>query len=559
MANPYSFPTTDEEIWGLILGAPEISSKIPKTNSGLLGASPAEPPQEAYPGQMNLESLDKQLKVLKQAQEIFTPQQTEQPPRQATPQEEKLSAKDIQDRAVLQASPLQGMPQPTDNVPNYLANQGMAGILANKAAYETAPEGEQGDLIRNQANERANLIRGAYRAAGMPLDQYGADNATSRDTANGMDTQRLHALFNAIMPDGKYYRSADQYYDDAFKARVMAGISPRQARKFAQNAARAYQAERVGYLDAVYNNYGRNGYVNNEFAAMILPKIAQDNPMLANFYGNFYAGAKDEYQQQNKLTEKIIDNRNAMGQLVFAANDDTRKTILQALGNIVVDNARQQTAWDIEQQKMRQNDHYKKSFEFFKSNLGLQEYAKKAGIDEKYAKIAQDRLEDFKKRQPGEVEKWYDTLYATAIKMGATPEEAADFAAKNTFAKLTKDLAPKSQSSSASGEVKLTEKQQELYNTMKNRFTQAHNSHSDTDIASFEEYLAENGEKFSANYYQQWQDMLLALKGFQRKQLNDDNGAVSYWSQIRDVNVLEKLYPNFNFDYYWERRGGKPQ
>ena len=316
----FDFPTTDEEIRKLILGSPQL----PQTTGGLLGSAPAEP-QEDYQQQTNLESLGKTLDVIKKLKDTFTPQQTPQPSQQITPKEEKLSANEQINNAVLNANSLQGKPQLSDSTPNYLTNQALGEILRLKALNELAPAGEAGDAERKRTNDQANYLRDTYAAAGMNLDQFGADNATSRDTAQYMYAQRLKDLYNAIMPDGKYYRSADDYYNDKYEALVMGGYSPGQARRAARSMARDYQAERVGYLDAVYNNYGRDGYVNNEFAAQILPKIAQENPMLANFYGNFYPGAKDEYNQQNKLTEKILDNRNQTGQLNFGLLTDIIK------------------------------------------------------------------------------------------------------------------------------------------------------------------------------------------------------------------------------------------
>lgn len=53
--------------------------------------------------------------------------------------------------------------------------------------------------------------------------------------------------------------------------------------------------------------------------------------------------------------------------------------------------------------------------------------------------------------------------------------------------------------------------------------------------------------------------MLLALKGFQFKLRGDDNNAAALWRQVSDVNILEEMYPEENWDEYWKLKGGKPK
>lgn len=68
----------------------------------------------------------------------------------------------------------------------------------------------------------------------------------------------------------------------------LAGYSPRQAKKFAGYNARDYQANRVAYLDNLYNSYGRDGLVTTPLGNQIIGQLATENPMLANFYANAY-------------------------------------------------------------------------------------------------------------------------------------------------------------------------------------------------------------------------------------------------------------------------------
>lgn len=526
----------------------------------LLGGAPAEP----EPAQVD---------PWKQVQEAIKAVQPAQPT-QPAPEKEFSATEEINKGTIAQAAPDSDVakavrngqqlqpPQGEFRYPNPTENRFLQGVMLNKALYENLPPDEQYNALREEYHKNAEALREQAATAGIDVSRWGADNSTARDMNQQVQSDRARALLESTMPDGKYYRTADQYYHDSYYDHIALGYSPRQARKFAANRAREYQADRVGYLDATYNSYGRDGYLTTPEGVKLLAEIAKENPALANYYSQVYPLPKDEYNRLSKLDESAIQQGYRMEQLGFGAQSDLQKIAMQIYGNVIGQN----NAWGIEQQRMKLNDHYKKSYRFFDSSVGLQEYAKKAGIDDKYLALSQKRLAELKESGSNDALKWYDTAYTVGKLNGKSDEEAAEIAAQYAFQKLVNDAQPKSQSGTKSEEPKLTAAQQEKVNRADNLVRVAKNSHSDEDIQALETFLNGDGGEdkgsgmdFSPANYQMYSDILLALKGYQCKLRNDDNGATAYWAQVKDVNVLKKMYPKENFDYYWERRGGKPQ
>lgn len=102
-------------------------------------------------------------------------------------------------------------------------------------------------------------------------------------------------------------------------------------------AAREYQAQRVAYLDGLYNSYGRDGLVTNPLGNETILQLAGENPTAANFYAQIYPNAKQTYERQNKLADDIITHSNQLDTLfkTFGLNSEFAK--LQ--GNISRQNA----------------------------------------------------------------------------------------------------------------------------------------------------------------------------------------------------------------------------
>lgn len=276
-------------------------------------------------------------------------QQAEQPAEQpAEPKPERtaepVDAKDeINERILSQTRPR------ATSLPELYAQQG---ILQSKSLYENAQNianamadqyyGAQRNAqdpaqmayvnqltqaTQQQSNEMANNIRAQMGAAGVDMSQYGSD-VSLEDASRRYAEQQMSELMQAIT--GQYSLSAEEYYDTEFDRQILNGASARNARRRAAKAARKYQADRVGYLNNLYNAYGRDGRVTNELGNQILTWMSQDNPGIASYYAQIYPNARDAYARENKLQDDATRQQSELAQLAFAEQNARERMQLQA-------------------------------------------------------------------------------------------------------------------------------------------------------------------------------------------------------------------------------------
>ena len=276
-------------------------------------------------------------------------QQAEQPAEQpAEPKPERtaepVDAKDeINERILSQTRPR------ATSLPELYAQQG---ILQSKSLYENAQNianamadqyyGAQRNAqdpaqmeyvnqltqaTQQQSNEMANNIRAQMGAAGVDMSQYGSD-VSLEDASRRYAGQQMSELMQAIT--GQYSLSAEEYYDTEFDRQILNGASARNARRRAAKAARKYQADRVGYLNNLYNAYGRDGRVTNELGNQILTWLSQDNPSIASYYAQIYPNARDAYARENKLQDDATRQQSEWAQLAFAEQNARERMQLQA-------------------------------------------------------------------------------------------------------------------------------------------------------------------------------------------------------------------------------------
>lgn len=231
---------------------------------------------------------------------------------QAQPEEE-INGQKMVDQKINQAL----NPRPA---PNYFANQLRQGILdnkqaymANQAIYDNPNSTDAAKTLAQQLmganNASANRLRDMGQAAGLDMSQFGAGQSLEAGQSY-LDSERARDIVEALQ--GAYSINSDQYYDKAYFNALSRGLSPRQAKRDAGMRAREYQANRVAYLNGVYNNYGHDGRVTNNIGNQILGMIAMENPMLANLYGQVYPNQRDAYARDNQLEDKVIDQTNAL-------------------------------------------------------------------------------------------------------------------------------------------------------------------------------------------------------------------------------------------------------
>lgn len=244
-----------------------------------------------------------------QQEQLAQTEQSAQPVQQQ--QVEQASGTDLVNRAVESAL----RPQAPNVVQNKLIND----VLAQKIAYNLAEQKykaaqdeatRQGLLSDMQKfNQQANFLRDTGNKLGIDLSGYG-EGVSLQDADRNLYTKELQELMH--MATGRYSLSADRFYEQEFERQMMNGTSADTAHRRASRAAREYQADRVAYLNGLYNSYGRDGLVTNATGNDILLKLAADDPTAANFYAQIYPNAKNAYERQNKLEDKTLDQTNLL-------------------------------------------------------------------------------------------------------------------------------------------------------------------------------------------------------------------------------------------------------
>ena len=175
-------------------------------------------------------------------------------------------------------------------------------ILANKQAYEDAQmlqNQAERQALQNQAHDYAQNTRKLANALNLNLDDYG-ENVTLQDTRNALAQNQYRALKDAI--NRKYSLSSDDWFNRRYKELRDAGYSDRSAKGTAAVEAQQYKAERMNYLDNVFNSFGRNerGGIT-DVGQMLMQRYAQDNPVGANLYTSLSPGLLNDYNFDNSV------------------------------------------------------------------------------------------------------------------------------------------------------------------------------------------------------------------------------------------------------------------
>lgn len=260
-----------------------------------------------------------------QQEQLAQTEQSAQPVQQQ--QVEQASGTDLVNRAVESAL----RPQAPNVVQNKLIND----VLAQKIAYDLAEQKykaaqdeatRQGLLSDMQKfNQQANFLRDTGNKLGIDLSGYG-EGVSFQDADRNLYTKELQELMH--MSTGRYSLSADRFYEQEFERQMMSGTSADTARRRASRAAREYQADRVAYLNGLYNSYGRDGLVTNATGNDILRRLAADDPTAANFYAQVYPNAKNAYERQNKLEDDAIAQTNTFAKMAKAFEYNTLEQLL---------------------------------------------------------------------------------------------------------------------------------------------------------------------------------------------------------------------------------------
>lgn len=420
--------------------------------------------------------------------------------------------------------------------PNSIQTAIYEAIVGEKQRYDAAPQGALGDEQRALAHDRANRFRALLNEQGYDFDGYSADNTLGEAqnqlavqnmrnliAQNELMSKKAQAVTNALT-QGDYVRNADQYYEDEYRRAINLGIAPNHARTVAANRAQEYQANRMAYLDQQFNELGLNGYLPTPQGARLLAALAKSDPDTANFYANWYLTGRD-----------IANNQHEMDKLKSAQNHDI--------------NVR-----DLLHQQGRETREHEHQIHEAQADSAFNRLVEELRIRHNYT-LEQAQQEAAMRLQQLAAQNYYaKDLYGAQRNMDLQYTQNL----LPIYASAGLDMNGKRPSGNANNSgAKMTAEQTQTYNTINNLIDEAHKSHSDADIAKLEEFVEEHGRGFDRAYYQRYRDILLGLKGYQYKLHNDDNNAAAIWSQVSDVNVLEKMYPNENWDNYWALKGGR--
>lgn len=182
-------------------------------------------------------------------------------------------------------------------------------LSQNPAAYaktygltEDAVRALAGGQMQN-AHNSAEMSRARLNAGGFNTDGYSALDDTLEGVQNQLLSREAKDITEAF--NGAYSKTTDQYYERKYIDALANGLSPRRAKRLAGYQAREYQANRVAYLDGLYNSYGHNDAgVTSNIGMQILGMIAQDNPTLANLYAKVYPTPMNEYNTANDIAKE---------------------------------------------------------------------------------------------------------------------------------------------------------------------------------------------------------------------------------------------------------------
>lgn len=447
-------------------------------------------------------------------------------------------------------------------------------LIGNKKAYDDA-----GITARlNNPNEKdeavldaaANDIRTAAHAdndrirelaKAINLDLNGYESVGYQDAANALQERKTKEIAELMGNTGRYSVSTDQFYNDNYLALIGEGKSAREAKRIAGRRAQEYQADRMTYLRNAFNVHGLDGNYVNGTGVDILNEMAEEMPTVANVYAQSYQLPTQLQDRFNALRDKEIAQANNLEQIAATGNVNMNLQKNAQEATLKRDEIQQ----GYEKERMTLQNAFNMKEEEWRQHL--------AGLREVNLEKLRAQLEAEK---PGALGKFFKDSYNMFKAAGATDEEAQTLATRVSIQYLVNGGGTPSgrsgggsKSDKKSGEQKYTEAQQTFLNNVGNLSKRAHDHPDEWEpIEQLEALINGNPDDpksiksmdFPPAQHQYILDTLNALKGMYYKHKADDNTATMYFCKVVDVDgVLEKMYPQYNWDWYRERRGLKPK
>jgi hypothetical protein len=146
------------------------------------------------------------------------------------------------------------------------------------------------------------------------------------------------------------------------------GYSQDIAAEVAGQKARTYAIQRIRTLEDAFNMYGHDGKVINPMGVQLLQKLAEEEPDMATYYTQRYAGPLQEYadakQQRNMATQQANKERTmAIGH----SYDLENKAVDQK-------NRKELVAINAQIAEARAEKNAAREFEYTKAKMALQAY-----------------------------------------------------------------------------------------------------------------------------------------------------------------------------------------
>lgn len=318
--------------------------------------------------------------------------------------------------------------------PNPWENQIRQGVLGAKQAYNAAldaynsPQSSaEQQAAAQQAmidqNAFANRLRNAAQSAELNTSGYG-EGVSLADTQSYLDSEKARDITEALK--GSYSMTTDQFYERKYEEAIMRGLSPRRANRLAGSQAREYQANRVAYLDGLYNSWGHNeAGATNPIGMQVLGMIAQDNPMLANIYAQAYPNPRDAYNTENEMAKQILQNDQAVKLLGIEQDNALQRILAELEANTrysTHEHGLREQGKDADVTRDIDRHAGKKAIDI-REQIKLEEYKNRAALDKiqkdygTYRQIAQSVL------SPEELETW-DKVYLGLVGKGGQANQA---------------------------------------------------------------------------------------------------------------------------------------
>lgn len=205
-----------------------------------------------------------------------------------------------------------------------MARQKALDIIKAKNLYAqgAAMGGEQGEQVMQLAHAGAERARGDLQQLGVDPAQYGL-NGTYDEAAQGLASNDMRAMQNIL--DGDMGKSSIAHYDDMYNYLIEQGASREIADQVAAQRARSYAIQRVKTLEDAFNMYGHNGQVINPMGIQILQKLGEEEPDMATYYTQRYAGPLQEYAKATQRENAAIQHQYGKEDRADAFGYDVKK------------------------------------------------------------------------------------------------------------------------------------------------------------------------------------------------------------------------------------------